>query len=405
MTEVRSAPALIAAGLLALAIAVGEVDGDRWFDTDHGDHLGLLFVVALLSTAAYVVASMSGPRVRMRRVSPGWWGVGLLGWLGVAALFSPEPVVAVVVALGLAAMAAAAARLVVLGGWVLLAWTVLAAFVVFAGASLTVDGLDLRVDGRLQLLSLDANQLGRFSSLVVLAGVVLASQRSWTERVIGAGAFVVGLLATVDSSSRTALAALGVALVLVAWQRFDRVLVVVATVVGVLCLALVSPAALEDGATAMLGRDVATEDVGSLAGRTEAWQAAADVAVDHPLVGLGPGYDDEAFLAARIDGTVGWEARNAHSLAGHLVVVGGVPALLLALGALGAYLAAALRRPLPLVDSFVLFLVIDGVSEAMIAQPNSAVAALAGAAAVRSLWVVAPPAWSPTARNPLVEVR
>ncbi|NNE73043.1 MAG: hypothetical protein HKN26_05215 [Acidimicrobiales bacterium] len=376
--------------LAAGAIAVAEIDVARHSETlDAGEGWSIALVLALAG-AAGVVSLADRHRVRLRSLVSVPWLFALGGWLLVAALVSADRTTSLAWTLAVWGLATTAIRAQRVGGWTPVAATLGGAFALFmaaTGVAAVATDYDLWISDRLFGLSLDANQMARVAGVGVLAGAALV-RRAWRNGspvaplgIFGGLLVVGGLVAEYLTRSRTGWIALALALLVAALYRFDWRLVMLVAVAAVAVGVFVVPEVADQPLEEIVSRNEAGADLSTVRGRTSTWQESIDLARADPLFGVGPALDDEHFAEAWFDGRINWGARNAHSLWGHLLVIGGVPALLLALGAGLAYVRNRPPHPGPFIDAVVAFLVLDGVTEAVVITPNIAVFGLAAAMA------------------------
>ncbi len=398
--DVATRVALATAGCFAaVALILASVDVVRLSSTGAGETRWLLSIAALSAIAA-TIALADGRIVRVDRASLRLLVV-LLGWLLLSALRSGNAVDAVAAVLAYGALGLVAVRLVDAYGWVSIATITVVVFGAFLAVALVMEGVsdpELVVDGRLFLTALDANQLARFSGLALVSSVCLAATRQRPFVMLGVvGApIAVGVLAA--TQSRTGAVAAAAASAVLVWHWVDRRLAIGITVLAVVGLGIAAPLLLDTSVQELVSRDGEVASLGTFRGRSTTWSAAIDEVRDDPLLGVGPTLDDEFFAEARQSGQIAWRARNAHSLWGHLVVVGGLPALLLFGAATTAFFFGVRGPDAAYRSAVVVLLLVDGFSEAVFWAPGLSSFLLAGVFATRSSVA------SPAAVDPGIEV-
>jgi O-antigen ligase len=153
-------------------------------------------------------------------------------------------------------------------------------------------------------------------------------------------------------------------------------------------------------------------DVQTFTGRTALWGNVWDIAVEHPIVGTGV-----ASTGVEVERQVGTGhgqdlAVNAHNLLLHVFLELGLVGVVLLLAVIVAYVGVTRRHPDPLRDGVASFLIVNGITEALVHEASLAVALLGaavGAAAATSMWprpaphrraVRSPGGWSVPAGTP-----
>ena len=378
--------------LLALSAAIWEID-PRWIIDNVGGltplqqgevnqrNLGGSQLIAPFGALAALGLWLVTRRLRDDGSTAGvdWFGLWL-AWALVGAVLGPDPLLALTFT-GSAAVVVVATRRLTRLDPTATALAMSLAFCGYVAISLAVKatGLaDLRLrSGRFTLLSLEANQFSRMATLAALAGLYLLAESKWRPaQLLGALTFLGGLGGLVLTGSRTGFAATVVALaVLIGLRRSRRVIagVLGLGVVATLLIGLTSMGS--EGLSRLTGGSSTTAgSVATLTGRTNVWPVVIDVIRQNPLAGFGLGTDTQ--LLSPQSYRVGFVAEHAHSLALHITLTTG----LIGLGLFAAALVSALRRvsptERPLVLALLSYVVVAGVSEAILRNPDIALVGL-----------------------------
>lgn len=217
---------------------------------------------------------------------------------------------------------------------------------------------------RLSGLFASPNNLGRAAALLLLLGAVAApGLRRGPALAVGLVAGVLGGACLLLSDNRGSMGALALAGVVALLGRRLAALAALGLVAacGVLLLA-VAPG-LADAVGALVSRSGQLDEVTTLTGRTEIWAASWRLIEQAPLLGHGFASSRELLPAAWNDG-YGWTTTSAHNLWLQAWLTTGAVGLVLVLGAQGAWLWQALRRPQPLRDAVVVLVLAIGLTEA-----------------------------------------
>jgi len=207
----------------------------------------------------------------------------------------------------------------------------------------------IRVYGPLENPNLLA---GYLIPILPIALVALLRWRSWPQRLFAASSLVLGAIALFLSYSRggwlgmlAALGALGLLLVLRQtrqWPPLWRRLVPLLLLVGAVAVLVVAITQVEPLRIRVLSLVAGRED-SSNNFRINVWLAAIDMIQARPWLGIGPG--NTAFnLVYPLYQQPKFNALSAYSVPLELLVEGGVPYLLAALGLLVASLRAGLAQ-------------------------------------------------------------
>ncbi|MGW1679717.1 O-antigen ligase family protein [Saccharopolyspora sp. NPDC002376] len=366
-------PWLATAALVALVL-FSEVNATSLGGLGQGPiRWALLAVVWVLPLVLFVVRSPGLAEVITR--PPLSWTAAWMVWTLVAAAWSVSSLngSGMLIAVGIVSCWLFSACFVSLYGWTrwttAIAWTCLV-FLLGSMAYSVVGAQDVAwLGSRLAGFSWSPTHLGRIGAIAIVLGV-LVFPRSRRNALLGAACIGTGAVAVVLSETRTALIGLaGVAgfAIIRHWRGKPHLAAVssgfamLAVVVGVVLLA--------DGS-----RDLATGT-----GRTDIWWAALHRVVDVPLTGFGTAAGEVVFDDIARDGDLAWRAFTAHNAFLHVLFTQGMIGLGLVVAACVSYVAVARRVPDLGRDSLVLFLFINGLTEALIEQPSLPIVVLAGA--------------------------
>jgi O-antigen ligase len=223
---------------------------------------------------------------------------------------------------------------------------------------------------RLSGLFASPNNLGRAAALLlVLAAVAGPALRRGPALLLPLAAGALGTAGLLLSDSRSALAALVLAIAVAVLGRRPWALLalVLAAACGLLLLA-VAPG-LAGTLAEMLARQGGLEEVSTLTGRTEIWAASWRLIEQAPLLGHGFASSRELLPAAWHDGH-GWTTTSAHNLWLQAWLGTGAVGLLLVLGAQATWLWQALHQPHALRDAVVVLVLAIGLTEAAALGPS-----------------------------------
>ena len=353
-------------------------------------------VVELVSSPLFSLETVSAPPVR--------WFLLWLAWAGGSAVFAPNGPGALLVVGMFAVLGAAAVHINVAAGEDGLARTLIGAFAVLVVVSLVVRVLSGNSevnyqDGRLALLSLEANQLARMAAITTLACAWLAVSSLRSKSLRGAAVGVIGFIGSIlvilAGGSRTGTAALVAGLIVfcvaLAPQSRQRMIAGVglgALVVGVAfaALSLGGISELFDRVETTAGREEdaadAQRDVQSLNGRLNIWPEILVEVGDEPVSGHGLGNDRKVVTDLFAVGRIGWKAQHTHNLALQILLTTGVVGLALMAVAFTSLAARVFYAGMPLAPALLVLILIDGISEAAIRVPSFGWFGLIAAAAV-----------------------
>ncbi len=381
--------------LLAVSIAMWEID-PRWITENVGglntrdqgevnqQALGgsqrIVWLAAPASGFLLLAARrLIGDSARERPRGVDWLGLWVV-WSLVGALFGPSPLMAFSFTFSTAAVVYATRQLGRISPDMVMA-AIVGGFVLFVAISLAVkfSGLsDLHLrGGRLTLLSLEANQFGRFGSLTALAGFYLAfEQQHPLVRLIGGSVAVGGLAALAVTGSRTGLIATAFALGVLAVAKRNRRAFASLGVAGVLAAAFLLVSNVGRTALNQVLRDTdpSSSSLTSLTGRTKVWPVVLDAIGDRPLSGHGLG-TSTSVLSARSNET-NFVVEHAHNLWLHLALTTGLIGLALVIVALAKALRHAPPPNRPWVYAIATYFVIASISEAVLRNPDVALVSL-----------------------------
>jgi O-antigen ligase len=214
------------------------------------------------------------------------------------------------------------------------------------------------------------NNLGRAAALTLLLACLLLPQLPRAKGLLWlALALALGGACLALSDSRNSAGALVIALAVALFTRHRVLACVVLLVGGCMALALW---AHEGALQSMLGwvsRSGRVDEVASLTGRTDIWRATWTLIEQSPLIGHGFATTRET-IPATFRGAFGWTTTSAHNLWLQTWVTAGGIGLALVLAAQAAWLREAIRRPAPVRDAVVSFVLVVGLVEASALGPS-----------------------------------
>jgi O-antigen ligase len=334
------------------------------------------FLVPLWIAAAMVgLADGRGLRGAVR--APARWLLAAAVWMMLVSPVGLVPHLDLATSAGLAAFVLAGCAVVEVGGWPRMRAALFPASVILLSASALTElsGLD---GERWMGVFRDANALALGCVVAAVSGL-----DRWMRR-RGAGGLLLmwsSIPLLLLSDGRMAMVALVVALAVVVRPALPRGFLTAALVVGLVAGAWL----LADGSRReQLGRSVSrsgdTEELATVTGRTAIWEVALRNVGDRPLTGVGAGSTPEVFASAPPDGRIEYfEVVHGHDLWVQLALSGGIPAVVLvALGGVG-YARRAARRPIRDREALVLAIVIQGLTEDVVAEPHLALLVVAAA--------------------------
>ncbi len=354
---------------LAFAIAISAVDVPR-LSNDRN-------IIAALSLAALLfllgVIARHPPSVPRR-----WPPVLLASWVAwafLAPVFG-APFNSFTTAAQFAAVAAAAtsaittlrsadvptffARSIVIG---------FAGYLALSTALVIKNSVDASVGGRLALASLESNQLARAAALAAVSGLWMLSRDQGLWSLVGGAATVIGGGVTLATESRTALAALGAAVIVLALHTSRTRLVAFAlgATLSIAAAWVAGLVALDDIVPATDRVNFQGDDSGTtLSGRETLWPQVWNEVENAPIVGHGLG-NDRSVIIDELE--VGWAAQHAHNLVMHAALTTGLVGLALLLAAIFSAVGAGAVRPRPFELSLLVIVIVDGISEPVVRIP------------------------------------
>jgi O-antigen ligase len=326
---------------------------------------------------------------RVWRLGPVTFLTAWVGWSFVSAMLGDDIAVSLAYSLAYAGVGAAMITISERLGWSGICATFVWAGVCYAAvaaiAPLLSDRYAATEEGRLQLLSLEANQLGRICAIVILAALYLAVRgpRGWSFPAIVV--LCIAAWGLFETNSRTALGGLLAALGLIALSYLSkraRIALAGLAAAAIICGFVLG---IVDTDLDWLSRNSdASADVTNLSGRTTLWPSIVEGSMERPIAGHGMGFDGAFMSQLRHDGEISFVAPHAHSIVLHPLITTGIVGLIMFGGALVTSIGRAFVRFEPWRDSMLLLLVIDGFSEAVIRVPSFGWAALMAVAAQRT---------------------
>ena len=308
-----------------------------------------------------------------------WLGLWVV-WSLVGAMFGPSPTLAFGFTFATAAVVLGTRQLARVSPSMVMG-AIVGGFALFVAISLAIKFLgfsDLRLrGGRLTLLSLEANQFGRFGSLTALAGFYLAfEQQHRLVRMVGGTVAVGALAALAMTGSRTGLIATALALGVLAVAKRNRRAFAGLAVAGLLAATFLLVTNVGRTALDQVLRDTnpSSSSVSSLTGRTTIWPVVLDAIGERPLSGHGLG-TTTSVLSTRSNQT-NFVVEHAHSLWLHLALTTGVIGLALLTIALTKAVRHAPPSNRPWVFALAAYFVVASISEAVLRNPDVAMVSL-----------------------------
>ena len=353
----------------------GGVDLAKW---------AVLAPFLLLPALVLPVVSRSLPRALTR--SPQGWMTVWLAWSMITLFWSIAPRQTVLQGLGIVGLWLTAVWFVTVFGWRRFAMVTVATATVFLTiglmADLTAGNFSLAGEARFAGITFGPTNLTRYSTIVLILAATLWRGDLWAHR-LAKVALVVSGVALIGTNTRTVLAALPIALLVVVGRRRGwRVAFALATVGFALVMAFI---AIGGASSDALSRADDPTDVGSWNGRTTIWPIAIDLVELSPVVGYGTGSGEDLWGEAAKEGEIWWFAYTSHNLFIDLALANGIPGLALFLGGLAAFFRRWRRWDTPWLDALVVAILVGGVTEAVVNRPSLTVIALAAAMAHRGL--------------------
>ena len=234
------------------------------------------------------------------------------------------------------------------------------------------------IPGRLSGAYPASNALGIHGSLLVLDGVRRflrqpAGGRGGVRRqlpLLPVAMVLVGLASLLAAQSRVAMLASFAAVIVLIHPHLTRRfgLSVLGGVVGLFVAVL---AAGFGGAVARrLSRTGDVEELTSFTGRTDVWDRVIDLIVERPFTGYGFNGSTAIFERELELGNIAFDASEAHNFILQIAMNGGIVAALLMTAAFVSYLSRSRWRPDPIVSSFVMLVVVNGLTESIVREPK-----------------------------------
>lgn len=225
-------------------------------------------------------------------------------------------------------------------------------------------GLVRRFEG----ISLHATNLGRIAMVTALISLVLLLEYGWSG-LSCIGSLTISMMTLVTSGTRTALGVFVVGVLLVAYKRLgtSRVLLIA-------CLLLASggvASLLTQDTVEFVSRAEGGEEITSLHGRTEIWDAAFGSILERPVLGAGVGTTPEVFALANSRGDLIILAGHAHNLFLGQLLTSGIVGGGLFLAMVGSYFAARGSRTSELIPAVLVSILLAGATEAIFNRPTA----------------------------------
>ncbi len=356
-------------GLLAVFVAIAAIDQTR-FDNPIG--LRVLSVVMTLSLLGLLISDYNrGMLSRPNLYSSPQLGL-LISWVLWSAIsaIGPNWQHSLSTSGGFALVLGASYAIVLRGGRVAATRTIWMSFLTYLliGTFLTkTTSATPFVEDHLALASLEANQLARVAAIGCIASLWLARESDGLQRFIAAGTSIVSLGIVLMTMSRTGALGLAVALIIMVLHVSRRRIAALALGLLLLLVALALSGTIDIGNSTRFSQvtSFSEGEVQSFSGRSTLWPQVIDEISGSPIIGIGLGNDRSVVAELPI----GWGAQHTHSLVLHLALTTGVIGAGILLGAVALSLVRSASRTEPLAMALLTFVLIDGISEAVLRVP------------------------------------
>ncbi len=355
--------------LLAVFVAVAAVDQIRF-----GDPISLRILSA--GTAIALLGSLVASYIRGSLRRPNLYSSPQLGFLTSWVLWSVISSIgsnwqhSLTTAGGFALVMGATYAIVGNGGRIAATRTLWLGFLVhlLIGAILVqTSTASPFVADSLALASLESNQFARIAALGCIGSLWFARECFGIQRLAVAASSVLGLLLVLATMSRTGAFGLAIALTILVVHVSRRRIAALALGLLLLLLSLALSGSIGIGNSTAFSQATSFSEgeVQSFNGRSTLWPQVIDEIKDSPIIGIGLGNDRSVVAGLPI----GWGAQHTHNLALHLALTTGVigAALLVGAMALGLVRSASMTEPLAL--ALLTFVLVDGISEAVLRAP------------------------------------
>ena len=355
--------------LLAVFVAIAAVDQIRFDDPFGLRILSVSIAVALLGSlaASYTRGSLTRPNL---------YSSPHLGFLISWVLWSTISASgdswqhSLATTGGFALVLGAAYAIIRKGGRVASTRTLWLSFLahVFIGTVLTMTSPATPfVADSFALASLESNQLARVAALGCIGSLWFARECRGAQRLIVASSSILGLLIVLATLSRTGAFGLAVALTILVLHVSRRRIAALALGLLLLLVALALSGTIGIGNSTTFSQvtSFSEGEVQSFNGRATLWPRVIDEIKDSPIIGIGLGNDRSVIAELPI----GWGAQHTHNMALHLALTTGVIGAGLLVGAIALALVRSVSRAEPLAMALLTFVVIDGISEAVLRTP------------------------------------
>lgn len=245
--------------------------------------------------------------------------------------------------------------------------------------------------GRVAGLYPAANAFGVHGALLMVEGVrrwlsAVPSRKGIRPTPLIPFAFVVlGIVVIVESQARVAFVASLVAILALVYRALPLRLVVTVAAVGLAGTFALGVTGRLDSLPADLSRSSDTAELTSVTGRTGIWEHSLELIAERPLTGYGFNGNVEALERAFLEGSLEFDAREAHNIVLQAALNGGVLSALLLLAALLGFVRRVHERPSPVAASMVALIAVHGLTESVIREPKDLWMLLAAALASASV--------------------
>lgn len=227
---------------------------------------------------------------------------------------------------------------------------------------------------RFEGVSLYATNLGRMAMVTALISLVLLLEYGWGGLSCLAS-LAISITTLVTSGTRTALGVFVVGLLLFAYRRLGVVRAL--SIAAVLLVSGFVASLLTQDTVEFVSRAEGGEEITSLHGRTDIWDAALSAISERPVLGAGVGTTPELFALANSRGELVILAGHAHNLLLGQLMTMGIVGLGLFLAMIGSYFGVRSSQsqglpPTPsLVPIILISMLLAGVTEAIFNRPTA----------------------------------
>ncbi len=352
-------------------------------DTVRWGILGSGFVAAFLLSLAVLQPWSPHPGDGFRRSvlwdRPVSFLIGSVVWTLAISPFGLKPPSDLVMAFGLLAFVIYGAWYVERRGWIAVEqvlWPVLWTLVIINGAAIVLTG---QLGERAMGASGSFNGLANVAALSAFVGVVRWSQGD-RRGVVLLGA---GLLLLVLSDGRVSQLSLLLAVVVASRGRLPKWAALVPAVVLFAGAGFAMWAQSEEAIAEAVSRSGQTDEIVTVTGRTPLWRTAIEGIESEPVTGFGAASTSEFFATVDSESAreIEFEVNDAHNLVLQTALNGGIPAAMLLVASICSFGARARRSVVPIRDGVVVIILVHGLTEHVVREPDGLLVLLAAALA------------------------